>query len=493
MAIREGNRRQLELLPPSIEQYVAEDAPVRAYDAFVEALDLKELGIEIDPTKEGNPAYDPRAMLKLLVYGYSYGVRSSRKLEREVYYNLSFIWLMGGLKPDHKTIAEFRRQNKEALKLALRQCVRMCLKLDLIAGNTLFVDGSKIRGNASIKNTWDEDKCQKVIAKAERKIEAVIKEAEALDEEEDGQPSMVAIKKSLEDARDIRQRVERIMEELKQSDKNNLNTVDKECARINSIHGTGAGYNAQVVVDDKNGLIVSCDAVSSNTDLGQFSVQIDQAKEILGKACQNGVADSGYAYTDDLAKIAGQGIKVIVPTQRFASGRKLGEYDKQNFAYDAAKDCYTCTQGEVLKYGWLDRKNNTRIYMIAKEETCRKCPAFGKCTTALSGRKVMRLVEEELRDGLEKEYILPDNQAIYKKRQQKIELIFGHIRRNLGVSSFLLRGREGARAEMSLLSICFNITRMLSLLGFAKLIAKLKEIFCSENSIPSLQFLAIST
>jgi hypothetical protein len=131
--------------------------------------------------------------------------------------------------------------------------------------------------------------------------------------------------------------------------------------------------------------------------------------------------------------------------------------------------------------------------MIAKEETCRKCPAFGKCTTALSGRKVMRLVEEELRDRLEKEYILPDNQAIYKKRQQKIELIFGHIRRNLGVSSFLLRGREGARAEMSLLSICFNITRMLSLLGFAKLIAKLKEIFCSENSIPSLQFLAIST
>ena len=158
MSIRQGNRQQMQLLPASIEQYVAEDAPVRAYDAFIEALDLNELGISTDPSKEGNPSYDPRAMLKLLIYGYSYGVRSSRKLERETHYNLSFIWLMGGLKPDHKTIAEFRRRNKEALKRSLRQCVWMCLKLDLIAGNILFVDGSKIRGNASIKNSWTDRK-----------------------------------------------------------------------------------------------------------------------------------------------------------------------------------------------------------------------------------------------------------------------------------------------------------------------------------------------
>ena len=137
MAYRYGDRFQLGLFPRSIEDHVASSDPVRAYDAFVEALDFNALGVEIDPHQEGNSEYDPRAMLKLFVYGYSYGTKTSRKLERETHHNLSFIWLMGGLKPDHKTIAEFRRKNKEALKKVLRQCARMCLKLDLIAGNVV--------------------------------------------------------------------------------------------------------------------------------------------------------------------------------------------------------------------------------------------------------------------------------------------------------------------------------------------------------------------
>jgi len=156
MAYRYGNRCQYGLFPQSIEDYVAPSDPVRAYDAFVEALDFNALGIEIDPNQVGNSEYDPKAMLKLFVYGYSYGTKTSRKLERETYHNLSFLWLMGGLKPDHKTIAEFRRNNKEALKKVLRQCARMCLKLDLIAGNVLFVDGTKIRANAARARTHDQ-------------------------------------------------------------------------------------------------------------------------------------------------------------------------------------------------------------------------------------------------------------------------------------------------------------------------------------------------
>lgn len=465
MAIRQGTREQMELLPASIEQYVTEDAPVRVYDAFVEALDLSKLGIKRDPQKEGNPSYDPKAMLKLLVYGYSYGVRSSRKLEREVYYNLSFIWLMGGLKPDHKTIAEFRRKNKEALQKALVQCVRLCLKLDLIAGNVLFVDGSKIRGNVSIKNTWTKEKCQKVLEKAEQRIAEVIAEAEATDEEEASLPSLVTINKDLEDARNLKRRVEQIVQELEQSDSKTVNTVDKDSTRINNFQGTGAGYNAQVVVDDKNGLIVSCDTVCANNDLGQFSPQINQAQQVLGKPCRVAVADSGYAFTDDLGKIDEQGIQVIVPTQRVASGKEIGEYDKRRFRYDAARDCYLCPQGETLVYDGLTRKRFGQTYKIKEVDTCLSCPAYGRCTTSKRGRKVSRLLAEDLRDRLEAEYALPQNQEIYKRRQEKVELVFGHIKRNLGVSSFLLRGREGVRAEMSMLSICFNLRRMMSLLG----------------------------
>jgi len=136
-----------------MEEYIAPDDPVRAYDAFIESLDFRELGITLDPHKVGNFEYHPHAILKLLVYGYSYGTRSSRKLERACHHNLSFIWLTSGLKPDHKTIAEFRRKNKEALAKVLKQCAKICIKLNFIEGNTLFVGGTKIRANASINNT----------------------------------------------------------------------------------------------------------------------------------------------------------------------------------------------------------------------------------------------------------------------------------------------------------------------------------------------------
>lgn len=472
MAIRQGKREQMELLPPSIEQYIAEDAPVRVYDAFVETLDLSKLGIESDPRKEGNPSYDPKAMLKLLVYGYSYGIRSSRKLEREVYYNLSFIWLMGGLKPDHKTIAEFRRKNKEALQKTLVQCVRLCLKLDLVAGNILFVDGSKIRGNVSLKNTWDKEKCRKVLEKAERRIAEVIAEAEATDEAEADLPSLVSIKQDLEGALNLKQRVAQIMQELEQSDSKTINTVDKDSTRVNNFQGTGAGYNAQVVVDDQNGLIVSCDAVRANNDLGQFASQINQAQQVLGKPCRVAVADSGYAFTDDLGQIEAQGIRVIVPGQQVAKGR-IAEYNRRRFSYDASNDCYVCPQGKVLtRRGKTDRGV---LYRVAKKTDCSGCASFGRCTKAQTGRTIYRIASQQLQDRLEAEYALPQNQLIYKRRQQKVELVFGHIKRNLGVSSFLLRGREGVRAEMSMLSLCFNLRRMISLLGQNELILRLRS------------------
>lgn len=150
-------------MPSSIEDYIAVDDPVRAYDAFVESLDLKELGITLDENKVGNSEYDPKAMLKLVVYGYSYGQKSSRKLERATHHNLSFIWLVGGLKPDHKTIAEFRRNNKAALKQVIKACARMCIKLELIDGNVLFVDGTKIRANAGRDKNYTKRRCEKQI------------------------------------------------------------------------------------------------------------------------------------------------------------------------------------------------------------------------------------------------------------------------------------------------------------------------------------------
>ena len=190
MAYRYGNRNQIRLLPESMEDYITPDDPVRAYDAFIEALNFRELGITLDPNKVGNSEYHPHTMLKLLVYGYSYGIRSSRKLERATHHNLSFIWLTSGLKPDHKTIAEFRRRNRSALAKVLKQCARICIKLNLIEGNTLFVDGSKIRANASIKNTWTREKAQKALKHIDKRIKDILTQCDTVDEAEEGTGSL---------------------------------------------------------------------------------------------------------------------------------------------------------------------------------------------------------------------------------------------------------------------------------------------------------------
>jgi len=475
MAYRYGDRNQMTLLPPSVDDYVPQDAPVRAYDAFVEALDFEKLGIQVDPNRVGNPSYDPKAMLKLLVYGYSYGVRSSRKLEREVNYNLSFIWLVGGLKPDFKTIAEFRRNNKKALKEVLKQCARLCIKLDLIAGNTLFVDGTKIRANASIKNTWDKKKCERALKKIDKRIDEILSECETVDEAEDGDPSLVAMNKELKDKKKLKKEVDDILSELEESGEKSVNTVDRECTRVNSLQGSHAGYNGQIVADEKNGLIVSSDVVNENNDLNQFAVQIEKANETLEKKCEAASADSGYATTDELKKIADQEIKVVVPSQRQAADREVKEFDRRHFKYDRENDCYVCPAGEVLNYCGENKKKRYRNYQ-ASGASCRNCRFSGQCTTSKNGRRIVRLNNEDTRLLLEAEYLKPESQEIYKLRKEKVELPFGHIKRNLSVDGFLLRGLEGVKSEMSLLSTCFNMARMITILGVEGLIAKLRKI-----------------
>ncbi len=471
MAYRYGNREQQELFPQAIDEYVAEDDPVRAYDAFVEALDLNDLGIVLDENKVGNPEYNPKAMLKLLIYGPSYGIRSSRKLERAIYHNLSFIWLMGGLKPDHKTVALFRKNNRHVLKNVLKTCAHMCINLDLISGNNLFVDGTKIRANASIKNTWTKDKCQEYLKKIDHHIETILNECEAIDSQEQNQPSLVKLNEKIKDKQTLKAKIETILTELKKDDKKSVNTIDKECTRINSIQGSHAGYNAQTVVDEKHGLIINTDVVSENNDVYQFASQINQANETLGKKCNTACADSGYANTEQLKQIDQQDIKVIVPSQRQASKKEPKEFDKERFNYNSKKDCYICPQGHKLIYQGDDGK--TKRYKITKSSICRRCGYFGKCTESSSGRQINRLVDEEIRLRLEAQYLQPESQAIYNLRKQKVELPFGHIKRNLGVTGFLLRGIDGVKAEMSVLATCFNITRMISIFGVIGLIKEL--------------------
>jgi len=466
MAYRTGNRYQMTLLPHSIEEYVAPDDPVRAYDAFIEALDLHQLGIEITPHKVGNAEYHPRAMLKLLVYGYSYGTRSSRKLEREAYHNLAFIWLMGGLKPDHKTIAEFRRNNKKALHKVLQQCARMCIKLDLIAGNVLFVDGTKIRANASASRTHDKTWYEQQLQDVEQRIEQVLAECEDVDQQEEHSGSWVAMDKELAKAQRLKSTIEQVLAEFSKTERTKINQTDPDCANMRSIQGKHASYNVQHVADDKHGLIVHSEAVSDATDLNQFARQTEQANTVLPKPCTAACGDAGYADTEELEKIDSQGIQVIVPSQRQALHEGEKPFSKQHFTYDRDQDCYYCPAGHQLPHVATEKKTGRSRHQITDKQLCFHCQHWGKCTTSTSsGRRILRLPNEALKEKLEAHFAEPQSQEIYRRRKARIEHPFGHIKRNLKVDAFLLRGRDGVQAETSLLATCFNLARMITLLG----------------------------
>jgi len=464
MALRYGNREQHELFPTSIDEYVAVDDPVRVYDAFVETLNFKELGIAINDSQVGNASYDPKAMVKLMVYGYSYGWRSSRKLERAVYHNVSFIWLMGGLKPDHKTIAEFRRKNKKALKYILKQCVRMCITLGVIEGNVFFVDGTKIRANANIKQSWDKTKCKKELLKLDKRIEQILEESEHIDREEETQGSYVHMNKDLAESSSLKEKVLTILKELEETNRPSLNTVDSECGRMNLYHRTDAAYNVQSTVDEKHGLIVNLDAVNENNDRNQFSQQLEQAQEVTQKSCTIAVADEGYTNTDEHEDVEKQGIIPITPPRK---ERK----EREGFAYDEAHDEYVCPAGKRLTKRGLSTDGKLYLYKIVGSTTCKTCTI--KCTKAKTGKKIARLVKEKQRQHYEDIYHNEESQQLYRLRKEKVEHPFGHIKRNLGVQSFLMRGIAGAQAEMSVLGSCFNIRRLITLFGVSTLLEKL--------------------
>jgi transposase len=489
MAYRYGDRCQMELFPQSIEEYVAKDDAVRAYDAFVEALDFDALGITIDPRRVGNAEYDPKAMLKLLVYGYSYGIKSSRKLERATHHNVSFIWLMGGLKPDHKTIAEFRRSNKEVLKKVLRQCVRLCIKLGLMGGNALFVDGTKIRANASRCHSHEQGYYQQLLTETDQRIEQVVEESERIDQQEEGLGSSVAMEKELAKAGRLKSKVQQALEAFKHSDQKQINLSDPECAVMHSVQGSHASYNVQAVVDDKHGLIVHAQALSETSDVNQFARQIEQANEVLEKPCAVACADAGYADTEELQKIDAQQITVIVPSQRQALHEEEKPFSKSHFTYDKDHDRYQCPEGHHLKYESTDRPTGKRHYLITAPQLCYQCVHYGECTSAKKGRKIIRLPLEEVKQRLEAQYQQPASQEIYAKRKARVEHPFGHIKRNLKTDAFLMRGRAGVNAETSLLATCFNLTRMIKILGFSALMAKLSALSALMGGYYSLNLM----
>lgn len=463
----------MTLFPESLDQYVGPDHPVRAYDAFVDALDFTQLGIELDSGKVGNPQYDPRLMLKLLLYSYSYGVKGSRKIEREVHNNLSFIWLIRNLKPDHKTIAEFRRKNKKALKTALKLCAQLCLKLGLIEGNTLFVDSTKVRANAGKSNDRQVEWYAEQLKKVDSKIKHLMDECERIDQSESHQGSLITMPKDLVKAQNLRAGIKAALQEFakrgtktKDGKQRRINQTDPQSARMSGRQGSHPSYAVHHVVDDKNGLIVHSDAVNEANDSNQLERQISAAERTLNKTCQTAVADAGYANIEQAEELESVHRTVLVPSKSKVSHKKLKPFDKNLFTYDLEQDCYFCPQGcRLIFRRFQDRRKTKRDYRIEKPELCRTCEHFGVCTSSKQGRTITRHKLEAVREQIDQRLEQPQMRQIYDRRKARVEHPFGYIKKAIGFGQFSLRGRLAAQAEASLVATCFNLTRMITLLG----------------------------
>ena len=256
-------------------------------------------------------------------------------------------------------------------------------------------------------------------------------------------------------------------------DRGIIHSTDRDCVKVKSRPGTHAGYNGQIVVDEKQGLIVHSEVVSCRNDFNQFTKQIEPANEVLGQRCAVACADAGYADVDDLKPIDEQGIYVVVPSQEQAHDLPDDPFGKEHLISDSEHDGYRCPAGQGLPYSFYDAPKPHRVDQIGDKRLCRNCPHDGVCTKAKAGRRIRRLANEATREKLKQPYRSKRAQAIYQLRKQKVELPFGHIKRNLGVTAFWLRGIEGVTAERSFSSSGFNIARLIGILGVPMLLALL--------------------
>jgi transposase len=481
------SREQRSLLPPRIEDYVGPDNPVRAIESFVCALDLAKLGFRhADRGVEvGQPPYDPADLLKLYLYGYINQVRSSRRLEREACRNLELIWLLRNLKPGYRTIANFRKENWEALKAANRSFVLLVRELGLVGGSVVAIDGSFFHGDASKASIFTRRRLAEQIAKLDQEIEAYGRSLEDNDAAEAKEPRKDRPDgDGAGDGGDIgakvttlmakRSRAQADLNRLEASGETQLSLTDPD-ARLLVKSGQGvAGYNVQAVIDDKHKLIVASEVVNDSSDVNQLHAMAKAATEALEAEGLQVLADTGYYSSNELKACEDDGIVAYVPPPE-GNGqiKKQGRFSLKHFSYDAAADAYRCPAGKLLrpmKGRWQNASGRMEIRYASRESVCRTCQLRSRCLTPKAPYRTIGRWEHE--DVLERHRArMQGADELMRRRSALVEHPFGTLKCRAGYRHFLVRGFNKVRGEWSLMALCYNFTRVLNILGFERFVA----------------------
>jgi transposase len=473
--IEGSNRDQLLLFPQSLDEYVSDDNPVRFIDAFVESLDLETLGFRHAVLQEtGRPPYHPSVLLKLYVYGYLNRIRSSRRLERESHRNVEVIWLTGKLMPDHKTIANFRRDNRVAIREVCRAFTRFCRELDLFGGELVAIDGSKFKAVNNKGRNFTDRRLKRAMKDVEKKIDAYLDELDENDanEPDEHNPTAEELKEKIERLKERMQEYKGLKKQMEDAEETQISLTDPDSRSMPLAGGprTQVGYNVQVSVDEKHKLIVDHEVTNEVTDRSLLSRMAKRAKEALGVDELEVLADMGYYDGQQVKDCVEEGIMPYIPKAETSASKKLGLFGKSDFQYDSELDCYWCPAGEMLTFRF-QRQEKGRIRRYYATSACRQCPIKVKCTRSKEGRRITRWAYEEVLEKMERR--VRSSPEKVKLRKCLAEHPFGTIKHSMDQGYFLMKGIPNVRAEASLSFLAYNIKRVINILGVPRMIEAL--------------------
>ncbi|MYC61178.1 MAG: IS1182 family transposase [Gammaproteobacteria bacterium] len=465
------SRSQFALFPPSMDDYVSGDNPVRAIDAFVGTLDLESLGFGHAEAYggAGQPAYDPGLLLKLYLYGYQHGVRSSRRLEAETRRNLEVIWLCRGAAPSYKTIADFRKDNAPALRSANREFVLLCRELSLLGGGRVAVDGTFMKADASLDGIHTGAGLEKDLKRLDERIAAYhrrLDEADAAPEDGDAEPELAAKMKALLEKREHR---EALRERLLESGAGQVSEVDPDARLLNKGGGTVGGYNCQIAVDGKHKLIVAEDVVQDGNDARRLEPMLTRAAAAVGNGKLTGLADTGYCAGEQLKACEDKGMDVYAPLPERAARKGVdGRFGSDDFQYEAEDDAHICPAGRLLTRSGSSSVMGGRRYFayVPVAGACRDCPLSARCLPPKSAtRKVFRWEHADVVDRHREKMGGAAAAKLMRERAALVEHPFGAIKRWAGIDHFLMRGLDKCRGEFGLMTLGYNFKRVVNELG----------------------------
>lgn len=469
------DRSQITLLPECVDDYIAEDNPVRVVDVFVDELKLHEIGFEgAEPAATGRPSYHPAVLLKIYIYGYLNQVQSSRRLEREAQRNVELMWLIGRLAPDFKTIADFRKDHGEAIRKVCREFVLLCRRLKLFADGIVAIDGSKFKGVNNRDKNFTSHKIQVRMQQLEQSINRYLAELDRADRD----PTVVLperVSRLNEKVAKIRQQMRGLAEvehQLQSTQERQISLTDPDARSMatSRLGSAVVGYNVQTAVDAKHHMIVAHEVTNAVTDRGQLASMAKLAKEATGHRKPIVLADLGYFEGYEILECERADIATLVPKPLTSNSRFDGRFDKRDFTYDERSDVYRCPAGQIAIYRFTaveDGKTLRKYWSSA----CRDCHLKPQCTPAPS-RRISRWEHEDVLEMVQAR--LDGAPEASRLRQRTVEHVFGTLKAWMGSTHFLTKTLPRVRTEMSLQVLAYNLQRAIKILGAATLIAEMR-------------------